>query len=116
MTETITPPAAVFTDGALYFDSHGDVWRFIAEGVDGPEFLHVKRADDNTPDPSANRWCEAAESVARDFGPMRHLTDPLKPAHEALLLWALIGKDTFDDDVVHRVHVLIDMIRAEAAR
>lgn len=115
MTETTTQPV-VFTDGALYLDSHGDVWRFIAEGVDGPEFLHVKRADDNTPNPGANRWCEAAESVARDFGPMRHLTDPLGSAHEALLLFALQGKDTSDDDVLHRVHVLIDMVRTEATR
>lgn len=102
-----------FQDGALYFDRDGDIWRAVN---DGTEFLHVKRADENTPNPAANRWCEDAHTIARDFGPMRHLTDPLEPAYEALLLFALIGKDTSDDDVLHRAQALIDMCRAEATR
>lgn len=107
MTDTVT----VCEDGALYFDRHGDVWRAV-----GTELVHVKRADENTPDPTVNPWTENAELVARNFGPMRHLTDRLEPAHEALLLWALIGKNTADDDVLHRALALIDMLREEATR
>jgi len=100
-----------FTEGALYLDRHGDVWRH----ADG-DFIHVKRPDDNTLNPSANPWVEDAHKVAADFGPMRHLTDRLGPAHEALLLWALQGKNTDDADVLDRAHVLIERARTEATR
>lgn len=99
------------TEEALYFDRHGDVWRYSAG-----EFVHVMRADENTPDPSVNRWAEDAEKIVRDFGPMTHLTDRLGPAHEALLLWALQGKNTDDVDVLDRVHALIDRCRTEVRR
>jgi len=102
-----------FEDGALYADSHGDIWRAT---TDGTEFLHVKRADENTPDPSANRWCEDAQSIARSYGPMLHITDRLMPGQEALLLFALQEKNILDDDVRHRALGLLDAVRAEVAR
>ncbi|MFI1371290.1 hypothetical protein ACH4UY_04670 [Streptomyces longwoodensis] len=100
-----------FEDGALYADSHGDIWRAV-----GTDFLHVKRADENTPDPSTNRWCEDAQTVARDFGPMLHLAEALPPAQEALLLFALQEKNILDDDLRHRALGLLDAVRAEVAR
>lgn len=102
-----------FQDGALYADTHGDIWRAT---TDGTEFLHVKRADENTPDPSTNRWCETSETVARDFGPMLHITDSLPPAQEAMLLFALQEKNVLDDDVRYRALGLLDALRAEATR
>lgn len=96
------------TEEALYFDRHGDVWRYSAG-----EFVHVKRADEDTPDPSANRWVESAAKIARDFGPMTHLSDRTGSAHESLLLWALQGKNTDDDEVLHRAHALVERHRAE---
>jgi hypothetical protein len=59
--------ASSFEDGAEYTDRHGDTWRAVAEGT---EFQHVRRADEETADRSVSRWCESADSIARDFGPM----------------------------------------------
>lgn len=100
-----------FEDGALYADTHGDIWRAI---TDGTEFLHVKRANENTPDPTSYRWCEDAESIAKSFGPMLFITERLAPEHEALLLFALQEKNVHDDDVRHRALGLLDGVRAAA--
>ena len=78
--ERLAVDLPTFESGALYSDRHGDTWRAV---TDGTEFLHVKRADEQTPDHSVNRWCEASGTVARDFGPMVRLTesgDPLPSA------------------------------------
>jgi hypothetical protein len=57
-----------------YLDRHGDTWRFL-DGI--KEFLHVKRADEETPEagPSIARHCECAALVIRDFGPMTKVTE-----------------------------------------
>lgn len=55
--------------GQEYFDRHGDTWKFLGGIL---EFLHVKRADEDTPETGPNivRHCECAALVIRDFGPM----------------------------------------------
>jgi hypothetical protein len=61
-------------DGGEYADRHGDTWRFLG-GI--KEFLHVKRADEETPEtgPNVVRHCECAALIARDFGPMTKVTE-----------------------------------------
>lgn len=63
-----------FTADALYLDSYGDTWKYLG-GIE--EFLHVKRADEDTPQAGPNivRHCEDFIAVARDFGPMTKVTE-----------------------------------------
>jgi hypothetical protein len=63
-----------FANGGEYLDRHGDTWKFLGGIV---EFLHVKRADEETPETGPNivRHCECAALIARDFGPMTKVTE-----------------------------------------
>ncbi|KND45305.1 hypothetical protein [Streptomyces stelliscabiei] len=77
MTETTAPipldaDGEELVDSAEYIDRHGDTWRYLG-GIE--ELRHVKRADEDTPDPNCGRWCEDATAVARDFGPMTKVTE-----------------------------------------
>ena len=103
-----------FQNGALYLDSHGDIWRAT---TDATELTHVKRRDDMaTPNPAINPWSDAAEKIDAGFGPMQFLAEPMPPAQEAVFLFALAGKDATDSDVVQRALGLLDAFRAEVAR
>ncbi|MFC9681334.1 hypothetical protein [Streptomyces sp. NPDC056948] len=110
----MTTNTAVFQDGALYFDQHGDIWRATSGGT---ELTHVKRRDEMaTPNPAMNPWSESAEKIEAGFGPMEFLVEALQPAQEAMFLFALAGKDAADANVVHRALGLLDAVRTEAAR